>query len=250
MSNDIQIVSTEESDLISRIAELKTRGADHFDTVRFHHVQSMLELSKTKSPSARRIVIARTILSIDEYQKRLSQAEAVASEVHERICTRFKASTDHASVLLANYDFRQLSDLEHALISTENAENMITQLRNLVGQLNELSVDEEGNEPGLEALLHEQGLDKKPNRPTELKSLKKYRLQLENAVTEAISRQVLEEIPENAGPLNPQRLLVRTLEMMKGLSPSYFNRIVSYLDSLLWLDQVDLKSLSSGKPKT
>ena len=72
----------------------------------------------------------------------------------------------------------------------------------------------------------------------ELKSLQNYREYLGRVVTENMVRQVIKEDPENAGPLNPQRLLVRTLSTMKDLSPSYVNRLVPYFDSLMTLDEM------------
>lgn len=43
--------------------------------------------------------------------------------------------------------------------------------------------------------------------------------------------------PENAGPLNPHRLLLRSLALMRNLSPDYLRHFVSQMDTLLWLEQ-------------
>lgn len=43
--------------------------------------------------------------------------------------------------------------------------------------------------------------------------------------------------PRNAGPLNSQRLVHRALSLMQDVSPEYLHRFVSYVDTLLWLDQ-------------
>ena len=43
----------------------------------------------------------------------------------------------------------------------------------------------------------------------------------------------------NAGPLNSHHLVHRALLLMRELSPEYLNRFMSYVDSLLWIDQAN-----------
>lgn len=58
--------------------------------------------------------------------------------------------------------------------------------------------------------------------------------------------------PENAGPLNAHRLMLRSLALMQSLSPDYLRHFVSQMDSLLWLDQANAKParapLRPGRP--
>jgi len=51
--------------------------------------------------------------------------------------------------------------------------------------------------------------------------------------------QALDRGPENAGPLNPHKLMLRSLSLMRGLSPDYLRRFLSQMDSLLWLEQAN-----------
>jgi hypothetical protein len=44
-------------------------------------------------------------------------------------------------------------------------------------------------------------------------------------------------LPENAGPLNSQHLVHRSLTLMQTLSPEYLERFVAYIDALQWLEQ-------------
>lgn len=72
--------------------------------------------------------------------------------------------------------------------------------------------------------------------------------------------QALDQAPKNAGPLNSQRLVLRSLALMREMSPDYLNRFTSYVDALLCLDQCDKEKQaqvkktaegdSSKKPKT
>jgi hypothetical protein len=44
-------------------------------------------------------------------------------------------------------------------------------------------------------------------------------------------------LPGNAGPLNSQHLVHRSLTLMHELSPEYLERFVGYIDALQWLEQ-------------
>ncbi len=58
------------------------------------------------------------------------------------------------------------------------------------------------------------------------------RICAEDDVTEAVERG-----PENAGPLNSHMLVLRTLGLMRELSPDYLRRFMTHADTLLWLEQ-------------
>jgi len=87
----------------------------------------------------------------------------------------------------------------------------------------------------------------------EMKSVTRFRegwsrLRAETRVTEALGRK-----PENAGPLNSHALLLRSLDLMRGLSPDYLRRFVTHVDTLLWLDQASQKPAATkakGKGKS
>jgi hypothetical protein len=53
-------------------------------------------------------------------------------------------------------------------------------------------------------------------------------------------------VPENAGPLNSHRLVHRSLTVMRELSPEYLHRFMSYVDTLLWVDQAHGSGASAG----
>lgn len=54
--------------------------------------------------------------------------------------------------------------------------------------------------------------------------------------------QALERGPENAGPLNSHMLMLRSLALMRTLSPDYLRRFLSQMESLLWLEQAGRKT--------
>ena len=59
-------------------------------------------------------------------------------------------------------------------------------------------------------------------------------------------------LPENAGPLNSQHLVHRSMVLMRELSPEYLERFVGYIDVLQWLEQSNeaaaQESTNAGRP--
>ena len=53
--------------------------------------------------------------------------------------------------------------------------------------------------------------------------------------------QALDRGPENAGPLNPHKLMLRSLSLMRSLSPDYLRRFLAQMDALLWLEQAQAR---------
>jgi hypothetical protein len=54
---------------------------------------------------------------------------------------------------------------------------------------------------------------------------------------------------DHAGPLNSHLLVLRSFALMRNISPDYLNRFVSYVDTLLWLDQADRNKQAHGVKK-
>ncbi|CAB3753046.1 hypothetical protein B7G54_22025 [Burkholderia puraquae] len=56
--------------------------------------------------------------------------------------------------------------------------------------------------------------------------------------TEQQYRQSLDQVPRNAGPLNSNSLVHRSLATMRELSPAYLQQFLSYVDALAWLEDL------------
>lgn len=79
------------------------------------------------------------------------------------------------------------------------------------------------------------------SRP-ELKTMRHFRNTWSKLSVEKQLTQALGQAPKNAGPINSHMLVVRSLALMREISPDYLNRYMSYVDTLLCLDQSDQKS--------
>lgn len=91
----------------------------------------------------------------------------------------------------------------------------------------------DGNDAGLP-----EGLGSRP----ELKAIRQFRNTWSKLSVNQQLRDAIENAPENAGPLNSQGLALRSLALMRDISPDYLRCFMSYADSLFSLDQADKKN--------
>lgn len=73
--------------------------------------------------------------------------------------------------------------------------------------------------------------------PAELKALGDIRATWARLEAEQRLEQALAEVPANAGPLNSYQLVLRTLMLMRDVSPEYVQRFMIHVDALMWLER-------------
>lgn len=71
----------------------------------------------------------------------------------------------------------------------------------------------------------------------ELKAVREHRDTWSRLSVEQRVHQALARVPPQAGPLNTQRLVHEALRTLRDLSPAYLHRLVTQLETLLWLEQ-------------
>jgi hypothetical protein len=71
------------------------------------------------------------------------------------------------------------------------------------------------------------------------------KISVQKQVTQAIA-----QAPQNAGPINSHMLVLRSLGLMRDLSPDYLNRFMSYVDTLLILEDSGQSKPASKKPQS
>ena len=94
------------------------------------------------------------------------------------------------------------------------------------------------------------GLPTGAGRWPELRSAQRFRETWERIGAEVQVQQARDRAPPNAGPLNPQRLMLETLARMGELSPHYLRRFLAHAETLLWLEQVQQQlKAPAAKPR-
>ena len=84
----------------------------------------------------------------------------------------------------------------------------------------------------------------------DLRSAQRFRETWERIGAEVQVQQARDRAPQNAGPLNPQRLMLDTLARMGELSPHYLRRFLAHTETLLWLEQAQVQLRQGGAGKT
>jgi hypothetical protein len=82
-------------------------------------------------------------------------------------------------------------------------------------------------------------LDAPVARRPELKSVRYFRNTWSKLSVERQVNQALGQAPKNGGPINSHVVALRALAVMRDTSPDYLNRFMSYMDTLLCLEQGD-----------
>ena len=252
MSNIQGLISLETVEMLKpNLATLKQNNAHHFDRTRFRYIESMVQKACENRASVKKIAEGKALAALRSYWLCFTRAQSEAALMVERVTAEFPDSAEQIQALFLRCEFRQVKQLHESLVSTTNT-SLLSSLnsRLLHGTAFE---DENHQDVPIEDILRQQekiavaSLSEAANgqgtefanEPGELKSTRSFRKSREKHGADKLVTQAIEEAPENSGPLNPQRLTIRSLSLMRELSPQYLNRFVAYIDTLLWLEQID-----------
>lgn len=81
----------------------------------------------------------------------------------------------------------------------------------------------------------------------ELKSVAYFHETWSKLSTEQQLTQTLAQAPENAGPMNAQHLVLRSLQVMRDIAPDYLQGFMSYIDTLIWLEHAAPTKLKGAR---
>lgn len=79
--------------------------------------------------------------------------------------------------------------------------------------------------------------------PTENPRIEQFKKQLNQISVQKQVSQAIAQAPQNAGPINSHMLVLRSLGLMRDISPDYLNRFMAHVDTLFCLEDAD-----KGKP--
>ena len=226
------------SDFLALIASLRTAGADRFDAVRLHYLEALATRALQHQGSVKRLLDARLAQVLAAFQIAFDQAQAEANDAVAQSLAQHPHAANDLQQRFASADFKAV----HRLAATFNGEQPDS-LSALVRQLEQAA-------PG-NAEPRSAG---NAGARAELKTLREFRNTWSKLSADKQVSQALGQAPMNAGPINSHSLVLRSLALMRAISPDYLNRFMSYADTLLCLDQGEKKSdkksdKKSEKPK-
>lgn len=221
-------------DFNALIASLRAAGVDKFDPVRLHYIEALSKRAMAHQGSVRRVLDARLGQALAELKERFELAQCDAKEIAAQSVQQYPHAANDLQRLLAAGDFKGLRRYIASLKSRE-------QCASLGALVRQLEQHPQGN-----ANLRVEG--NAGSRP-ELKAIRNFRTTWAKLSVDKQVAQALEQAPKNAGPINSHMLVLRSLGLMREISPDYLSRFMSYADTLLSLDPGEQEKLASPKKR-
>ncbi|MBU1363287.1 MAG: DUF2894 domain-containing protein [Gammaproteobacteria bacterium] len=200
----------ETADIQAQLDALRASGAAACDPVRFAYLEALSRRAATQPESIRQSLNARISAAASELASRPAPAPAE--------------------------------------IAPSSAASPLTDLLAYIG-------GQAHDQTGTFQPVAENPTVNRKNRPKsksapqgpELKSVAIFRNEWSKLSTEQQLTQTLAQAPENAGPMNSQHLVLRSLERMRDIAPDYLQGFMSYIDTLIWLDHADPTKPAAGR---
>jgi hypothetical protein len=190
----------------------RQRGDDQLDPMRFHLIEALNRRACAHLGEARRLLNDRLSQLIEAYAADLERAAVQDPEAASVVTAT--ASAGSALAGLNEYAVNrhaQLTQASHG--ETVNASAVATQ---------------------------------RASYP-ELAMLDYFREVWSSVRTQKQLRQSFDQVPDNAGPLNSSSLVHRSLSLMRELSPGYLQQFLSYVETLSWMEQLNIGAAPAEK---
>jgi hypothetical protein len=92
-----------------------------------------------------------------------------------------------------------------------------------------------------------QGSGRPTGWPSENPRIQAFKKQLSQISVQKQVTQAIAQAPQNAGPINSHMLVLRSLGLMRKISPDYLNRFMAHVDTLLCLEEACKGKLTPKK---
>jgi Protein of unknown function (DUF2894) len=191
-----------------QLADLRAQGAHHRDPVRFHYLEVLAQRAQSQQGRVQQLLNNRLAQALAQWRGRFEPSAHPTTP------------TAHAG-----------------------ASRRPVQPATLPGLLSYLA------QHAAEPVQHAAGLalpGPALTRP-ELKSVHHFRNTWSKLSADRQLTQALNQAPRNAGPINSHMLVLRSLALMREVSPDYLNRFMSYADTLLCLEQNEKEQLLAAR---
>ncbi|MEQ3725449.1 DUF2894 domain-containing protein [Alcanivorax sp.] len=213
--------------LTARLEALRKQGAEHFDPVQFRYLASLAQrLAALAQPPAG---------SQHKLDSQLAAYEATFSQAKETL-QRAGVPTDHPDQF--RRQLRRLSQptqpspfaLLQQVYSAAPVDDSPEEKNTLAGLLKQQETQ----------VLADNGASAPPPPPRqrELSALRQLRSQRQAHQARQRIDDAITQTPSDAGPLNSHRLVTRSIETLRDLSPAYLEHFVQYLDTLMSLEKL------------
>ncbi|CAA0101906.1 Uncharacterised protein [Halioglobus japonicus] len=211
--------TTGKDAVLTTLATLEASGAARFDPVQFRYIQSIAQRSLQQDGAVADLLAEKAHQALKTYESSWADQYAEMASLVEKTAAQQPALTEQLANLLEAGDFSAVKRLARRRQTPDKTDSF----------------------PGLTQLLQTNADDDGalPTDSQELKSVRYFRDALQRQHADRLVSHALMDAPEDAGPLNPQKLALQSLSIMREISPAYLGHFVSYLDTLFWLEKLD-----------
>lgn len=203
--------NTQPADIQQTLDAWREQGADRLDPVRFQLIQTMANRAAgLPDENTQRVLHAKLAQLLQQYGARIENAANTGATA---------TASAPAATAAASRDGALTGLLAHlaALTPADHTRTFATSVGNLRERYPELPV------------------------------LDEFRSTWSRVSANRQVRQSEEQVHENAGPLNSNHLVHRALAYMRDVSPGYLHQFLSYLDTLAWVEQLQMSSEPPAK---
>ena len=213
-------------DVSASLALLQQAGAGKYDPIQLHYLQVLAKRTNVHQGRVKHILEAKLAQALATFKERFEQAKMHARNSIAQITPQHPKAAADLQTLLDAGDLKSVRQFITQLTSNE-PHTSLGALTRLMTQHAPAHAD-----AGFKSTCHgATGL-----RP-ELKNTQYFRNIWSKFNVEKRVFQALHQAPKNAGPINSHNLVLRSLALMRDISPDYLNQLTSYVDTLLCLDQ-------------
>lgn len=196
-------------DLTATLDALRERGAQGIDPVRWRVIESLQQRAAVHQGTTRQVLDGKLATLLQAMGNAVAQAEAKAGDAIEPVAQSPLPQGALAALL------------EHIAQQKPGGAKTIEAILPIAAS--------SSSKAGSSATKHDS--------PVDAKTLQFFRRTWSRLSADQRLAQSRSSLPENAGPLNSQHLMHRSLNVMRELSPEYFDLFISHVDTLLWLER-------------
>ena len=223
-----------EKSLLSQHASLRKEGAPCLDPARCHYLDVLSQRMDTAPGEVRLILEGKLKVALADYGERFRQAQKAASGDLASLSARHPELARELRRLFATGDYGGMRRL-----GAQSAFNRscvpLAQLNQYIQTVKQGGINHRPGSGLGSSLVSDR------EASSEMASVRRFREAWSRNVAEDQVDQAVGRGPVNAGPLNSHMLVLRSLALMRKLSPDYLRRFLSHVNTLLWLDQVNQK---------
>lgn len=205
----------------NRLRALRAIGAAQSEPLRLQHAQQLAQRAQAAAGALREALLARRDAALADLEERMARLQQAARDAVAQAAVRSPAQARALRRLFAAQDYRG--------VQREAARPLPGTAAAPLAQLNQ-ELRARGRSVTAASSACGQA-------PAEMASVRRFR---ESWLRQSAQQQVAQAAvrqPVQAGPLNSQMLALRSLTLMRELSPDYLWRFLAQTDTLHWLEQ-------------